>query len=525
MTNSKQQTCDSCKSTECIFKRNGNDLSVKDLISHKDGTFIGGTSTSCTSKISDTVPVWDKTKCIQCNKCSFVCPHAVIRPFLIKDEDLSKYGLVKDDCLPAVGEENMNFYVAISGNNCTGCTHCTDVCPAIKNEKSLVMGENLEKNNKIATLLFENHKNISNFNKYTVKGLGFKETGFMFPGACAGCGETPYIRILSQLYKDEIVIANATGCSSIYGGSLPSLPYNIPWVNSLFEDNAEFGLGIHQSYKKIREEIKEIMYNTRNDVTTELKDIYKLWIDNMENYETTRKVYKYLKEFETNEELLNKIEYVKSRIVYIIGGDGWAYDIGYGGLDHVLRQNENVKVLILDTEVYSNTGGQSSKSTKTSAVAEFAQTGKITEKKDLFKNLMNIPNIYVASISLGADFNGVLKAFKESYEHDGPSVIIAYSPCIEHEIKGGLKNSIKDTKLLVETGYNLLMRYNGNTDKLIIDSKEPDFSRYETIFLKEQRYNNLKKFNKEKYNKLYEQNLDNAKKRYKYYVEKQDINN
>ena len=500
-----------------MTSRNGNKLSVSDFIEHRDGTFEGATSKSDKRKITSLVPKWIKEKCIECNQCSFICPHSVIRPFALTDEEMKDNKVSEDEVIPLIGEENKNFYIGVSESNCTGCGLCIDSCPGKGGEKALEFGKYDEKLDDKNEMIFENVKNDTNFSKYTVKGLGFREIGFEYPGACAGCGESGYLKILTSLYKDEIVISNATGCSSIYGGSLPSLPYKVPWISSLFEDNAEFGYGLYMSYKTKRDIIKDLMFETKDIVSKEVKSIYKTWIDNMNDFEITSSVKEELSKYKIPKELENLMDYIPSRTVWIVGGDGWAYDIGYGGLDHILHSNENINILILDTEVYSNTGGQMSKSTKYAGVAEFASNGKKTNKKDLFRIAMSIPNVYTASVSMGANMNQTLKAFKEAYEHNGPSLIIAYSPCISHNITGGLRNSVKEEKLLVESGYNLLMRYNPINNELKIDSKEPDFNKYENVFENELRYKNLRIINEKDYEKLYELNIDAAKERYEFY--------
>lgn len=495
-----------------------NNIKVSDFLEHKDGVFNGGTSSSDKRKISSKVPKWIKENCIECNQCSFICPHAVIRPFSLTEDDMKFNDIPEDETILSIGEDGgKRFYISVSESDCTSCGLCINACPGKGGKKALEFGNFDEKLSLRSRDLFNNVKNDTKFNKYTVKGLGFKETGFEFSGACAGCGESGYLNILTSLYKDEIVISNATGCSSIYGGSLPSLPYKVPWASSLFEDNAEFGYGLYMSYKTKREIIKDLMYETKDIVNKEVKDIYKTWIDNMEDFEITSQVKKELENHEIPSELKDLLPYIPSRTVWIVGGDGWAYDIGYGGLDHILHSNENVNILVLDTEVYSNTGGQTSKSTKYASVAEFSSNGKKTNKKDLFRIAMSIPNVYVASISMGANMNQTLRAFKEAYEHNGPSLIIAYSPCISHGITGGLRNSLDEEKLLVESGYNILMRYNPVNNNLSIDSKEPDFSKYEIIFEKELRYKNLKKANPKAYEELYTLNIDSAKERYEYY--------
>ena len=352
-----------------------------------------------------------------------------------------------------------NYSVLISKEDCTGCGLCTKICPGKMGNKALTLTEpstttDLEKE------VFNNHINTSNMPITTIKGSQLNKSLFEFSGACAGCGETPYIKLLTQLFGHKLMIANATGCSSIYGGSCPSTPYNIPWANSLFEDNAEFGFGMLKSYLQKRNQIEEIM---KKDETNET---YKKWLENKDNYQITSVIKEELSNTNFDKNLLN---YIESRSIWCIGGDGWAYDIGFSGIDQVLSSNENINILVLDTEVYSNTGGQSSKSTKLGAVAKFATSGKNTNKKDLFKIETNYDNVYVASVCLNANQMHTIKAFIEAEKHDGPSIIIAYAPCIEHGIKGGLINSIESSKLSVECGYNILMRYQDN--KLTIDSQ------------------------------------------------------
>ena len=503
--------------TEEMLKLRGDKLKVSDFLEHKDGTFEGGTAASDKRKIAPSVPKWINENCIQCNQCSFVCPHACIRPFSVTDNELMMAGVDKSETIPSMGEQNKNFYISVSEANCTGCGLCISACPGKNQEKALEFGSYSERHDKISELLYKNQENTTPFNKFTVKGVGFEKPYFEFSGACAGCGEAGYIKILTELYGKNMVVANATGCSSIYGGSLPLTPYQIPWMNSLFEDNAEFGFGIHMSYKKQRERLKKLMYKYKDEVDSEIKATFKEWIDNMEDDDLTLAIKDKLSKSKIPEEIRELLDYIPSRKVWILGGDGWAYDIGYGGLDHVLHSNENINVMVLDTEVYSNTGGQKSKSTRAGGVAEFASSGKFESKKDLFRIAMSIPNVYVASISMGANMMQTLKVFKEAYEHDGPSLIIAYSPCIEQGIFGGLTNSLDEQKMLVDVGYNLLMRYNPEEDKLTVDSKEPDFENYDSVFRRELRYKNLEFKNEEDYQKLYEKNLNDAKDRYNYF--------
>ncbi len=503
--------------TDEVLKLRGNLLKVSDFEKYKDGTFEGGTASSDKRKIASSVPKWCSGNCIECNQCAFVCPHACIRPFSLTDNELIDAHLDKGETIVSIGEKDKNFYMAINESNCTGCGLCISVCPGKNGNKALEEGKYSERHDKISEYLFDNHNNDVPFNKYSVKGIGFNKPYFEFSGACAGCGEAGYIKLLTMLYGKNMVVANATGCSSIYGGSLPLTPYKIPWMNSLFEDNAEFGFGIYQSYKNTRNRIKKLMYKYKDKVSPEVKATFREWIDNMEDDDITFAIKEKLENSLIPEEIKELLDYIPSRSMWILGGDGWAYDIGYGGLDHVLHSNENINIMVLDTEVYSNTGGQKSKSTRIGGVAEFASSGKLETKKDLFKIAMAIPNVYVASISMGANPMQTLKAFKEAKEHNGPSLIIAYSPCIEQGIIGGMSNQLEEQKMLERVGYNLLMRYNPEEGNLTIDTKEVEFDDYDEVFRKELRYKNLEVRNEEEYQRLYEENLNYAKERYNYY--------
>ncbi len=488
---------------EKINSRLGNTLKVSELIPYCTGAFPGALSKYEKRNTSVRVPVWDINKCIQCGQCNIVCPHGVIRPLLLKDE-------VGKECL---GNKEYNYYLAISEKDCTGCGLCIKTCPT----NALSFGTGNKENLEIVDKYFDNHKNPEIFNKFTIKGASLQKSCFEFSGACAGCGETAYLKLLTQLYKDELVIANATGCSSIYGGSAPSTPYSIPWANSLFEDNAEFAFGIHLSYQNKRQRIKEIMKLSMDAVTEDVKELYNLWLDNMIDTKITRTVKEELKNKNIPEDLKNLLDYIPSRTVWMVGGDGWAYDIGFGGLDHVMNQNANIKCLVLDTEVYSNTGGQMSKASNMGAVAEFADFGKKTYKKDLFKIAMSYPNCYVGSIALGSNIMQTIKVLKEAMEHNGPAIVIAYSTCVEHGIKNGLSCSLSEQKLAVDSGYQILMHYNPVEEKLYIDSKEPDFSKYEEFLDNEVRFKSLKIKNKSLATKLLESQKEYAIKRYEYY--------
>ena len=494
------ETREEYKNLDSIIKKlncgKGNELSTKDLLDYSTGVLKGGNTKEEKRALATKNAKWIPENCIQCGMCSFVCPHAVIRPIIDGPDEIEH---ITDFAT------KKNYSVLISKEDCTGCGLCTKICPGKMGNKALTLTEpstttDLEKE------VFNNHINTSNMPITTIKGSQLNKSLFEFSGACAGCGETPYIKLLTQLFGHKLMIANATGCSSIYGGSCPSTPYNIPWANSLFEDNAEFGFGMLKSYLQKRNQIEEIM---KKDETNET---YKKWLENKDNYQITSVIKEELSNTNFDKNLLN---YIESRSIWCIGGDGWAYDIGFSGIDQVLSSNENINILVLDTEVYSNTGGQSSKSTKLGAVAKFATSGKNTNKKDLFKIATNYDNVYVASVCLNANQMHTIKAFIEAEKHDGPSIIIAYAPCIEHGIKGGLINSIESSKLSVECGYNILMRYQDN--KLTIDSNEPNFDKYDEFLNNEIRYNSLKLKNKEAAEYLLDEQKNNAIKRYEYY--------
>ena len=468
---------------EIINSRKGSTLTVKDLISYKDGSFPGGTSMYEKRSISKDTPKWIEERCINCGMCALVCPHAVIRP-------IEKDGKTK---------------IVISEADCTGCGLCIDTCP----KNALEFGHLDLSNQEKISELFDKHENAI-YPLTSIKNIMYRKPLFEFSGACAGCGETPYIKLLTQIVGEKLVIANATGCSSIYGASCPSTPYKVSWSNSLFEDAAEYGFGILNSFNTLRKRIKTSLEEKQTPESLELLKKYE------ENYNDYDKLKSIQEEFKghISDDLL---DFITPKSVWTIGGDGWAYDIGFSGLDHVLSSNEKVRILVLDTEVYSNTGGQASKSSHYGQVCEFANNGKQTHKKDLFKIAMSYPNAYVASVSLGANMMQTIKAFKEAENHDGPSIIIAYSPCIEQGIKGGMSNSIKEEAFAVDCGYHLLMRY--FDDKLYLDSKEPKFDLYDEFLSNEVRYNSLKIKNKKQASIMLEINKNNAIKRNNYYKE------
>jgi pyruvate-ferredoxin/flavodoxin oxidoreductase len=509
----------------------GDRLPVSAFLDREDGTFPHGTSSYEKRAIAVNVPEWVSDKCIQCNQCAFVCPHAVIRPFLTTGEEL-KNAPQGMKTLKAMGKgfEELNFTIQVSPTDCTGCGNCADICPAPKG-KALVMKpietQMKEQESFDYLLNLPSKKNL--MNKETLKGSQFEQPLFEFSGACAGCGETPYIKVITQLFGDRMVIANATGCSSIYGASAPSTPYTKnhlghgpAWANSLFEDNAEYGLGMHLGTKQLRERILILLESLQNDMdcNNELKDVIEFYIKNRNDKNITReasdKLEKELLNFASDDnekdkvvkELLKLKDYFVNRSQWIIGGDGWAYDIGYGGLDHVIATGENVNILVLDTEVYSNTGGQSSKATPTAAIAQFAAGGKNTKKKDLGLMAMSYGYVYVAQVAMGADKNQFLKALVEAENYDGPSVIIAYSPCINQGIKAGMGKTQEEAKRAVQSGYWHLYRFNPSLKQqgknpLVLDSKEPTAS-IRDFLLGEVRYSALAKVKPELAEKLYD---------------------
>jgi len=488
---------------EKIDSRMGNTLTVKDVIPFRDGSFKWGLTQNEKRNASVLTPEWNKEKCVQCGMCSFVCPHAAIRNHIIKDKTIGK---------SVIGNPDYNFLVGISNKDCTGCGLCVNICPT----KSLSLKENV-----VPTDRYFNDENPKLFNKFTIKGSQLEKPKFEFSGACAGCGETPYIKLLTQLYGDEIVIANATGCSSIYGGSVPSTPYLLPWANSLFEDNAEFALGMHKSYNQKNKQVIKVMQESIEAVDEETKNLYREYLNNVDSHKITLDISNKLDNNKIPKELINLKEYMPKRTVWAIGGDGWAYDIGYNGIDHILHLNENIKILVLDTEVYSNTGGQASKATKLGAVAQFASFGKRTGKKDLFKIASTIENVYVASISLGSNMMHTIKVFKEAQEHNGPAIIIAYCPCISHGIRSGC--SISEEKLAVECGYTMLMRSINN--QIYIDSPKPNFDKYEEFLNNEVRFRTLKLKDENLAKQLLEEQRKNAMKRYEYFKKLSDQTN
>jgi len=507
-----------------------------------DGIFPTGTTRYEKRGIAINTPQWIPENCIQCNQCAFVCPHAVIRPVLAREEDLKNAPeeFVTED---AKGKElkDLKFRIQVSTLDCTGCGNCAQVCPAKK--KALVM-KPLGSQTKVQV---PNHRfstrlpSLGDMMPVTsVKGSQFRQPLFEFSGACAGCGETPYIKLVTQLFGDRMLIANATGCSSIYGGSAPSCPYTVnaeghgpAWANSLFEDNAEYGFGMELGVTQRREKLADLVREAiTGDVSKGLQEALRGWLDNMNDGEKSKELGRKITELigegianpevELNPvllEILNRRDYLTKKSIWIIGGDGWAYDIGYGGLDHVIAMAHDVNILVLDTEVYSNTGGQSSKSTPTGAVAKFAASGKPTRKKDLGLMATTYGYVYVASVAMGANKIQLMKAVTEAESYNGPSLIISYSPCINHGINMGL--SQEEEKRAVEAGYWMLYRYDPRLEEegknpFILDSKEPKGDLKEFL-MGEVRYSSLTRTFPENAERLFKKAEEDAKKRYELY--------
>ena len=504
---------------EIIGSMEGDTLPVSSFMKNPDGTFEVGTTKQEKRNISDIIPCYNSENCISCNLCSLVCPHAVIRPFLLDEKEVmdAPEG-VREQLLPAnIKDQDLKFTIGISAADCTGCGLCANICPGKKGAKALTMKikEELEeeKTKENYTYLFNEVKEKDVMQKSTVKGSQFKTPKFEFSGACAGCGETPYLKLVTQLFGDRIVIANATGCSSIYGASTPSMPYSVPWANSLFEDNAEYGYGMKIADDAIKARIKKIITDNIKLVKNSQQETYKNYVENI-TPETAEELLKVIDETRIKE-LLPLKNFIKPKSVWMIGGDGWAYDIGYNGIDHVLANKANVNILVLDTEVYSNTGGQASKSTRTGAVAKFASAGKETAKKDLAKIALTYPHVYVATISLGANPQQAIKVLQEAESYNGPSIIIAYAPCIAQGIIKGMKNSIEEEKEATRSGYFPIFHYNPETKEFKMDSKS-DFTRYEEFILGEDRYRSLEKISKN-HKKLLSENKQHAEESYEYY--------
>ncbi|RBP64446.1 pyruvate-ferredoxin/flavodoxin oxidoreductase [Alkalibaculum bacchi] len=520
-------------------RQEGNSLPVSTFKDISDGTFPSGTAAYEKRGIALSVPEWQIDNCIQCNQCSFICPHAVIRPFLPTEEEASK-GSETFLTKKAIGKglEGYQYRIQVSPLDCTGCGNCADICPA--KEKALIMKpigtqEQEIENWEYATANIPYRDNL--VSKTTVKGSQFAQPLLEFSGACAGCGETAYAKTLTQLYGDRMMIANATGCSSIWGASAPSTPYTTnaegkgpSWANSLFEDNAEFGYGMAVGVKKTRNTIKNYLEEIMtDDASDSFKEAATAWIGTMDDGEASKassaKLVEALKAYSGNNPkikfILDNADQLVKKSVWIFGGDGWAYDIGYGGVDHVLATGEDVNILVFDTEVYSNTGGQASKSTPTAAVAKFATSGMKVKKKDLGAIAMTYGYIYVAQVAMGADKNQFMKAIQEAESYKGPSLIIAYAPCINHGIRAGMGKTVAQEKLAVESGYWHLYRHNPllveeGKNPFVLDSKEPNKS-FQDFIMGEVRYTSLKKSFPEVADELFKKTEEEAKQRYEKY--------
>ena len=513
----------------------GDKLPVSTFVAeHADGTFPSGTSAYEKRGIAINVPEWQIDTCIQCNQCAFVCPHAAVRPVLMTEEEAAKApaSLPSKD---AIGAKGLKFAITISPLDCTGCGNCAQVCPAPKG-KALVMkplDTQVAKTVNWDYAMKEVQHKPNPMSKLTMKGIQFEQPLLEFSGACAGCGETPYAKLVTQLVGDRMMIANATGCTSIWGASAPSMPYTKncaghgpSWANSLFEDNAEYGLGMYLGVKQSRERVADMVRAMPLDQAPEdLRKALTDWLDNMNVSEGTREradaltaaLEKYKDSCDKCAALYKEKQFFVKRSHWIFGGDGWGYDIGYGGLDHVLASGENVNVMVFDTEVYSNTGGQSSKSTPTAAIAKFAASGKKTKKKDLGMMAMSYGYVYVAQVAMGADKNQTLKAIAEAEAYDGPSLIIAYAPCINHGLKVGMGCSQLEAKRAVEAGYWANYRYNPDLKEqgknpFILDSKEPTAD-FREFLMGEVRYSSLQKMFPDTAEALFEKTEADAKER------------
>ena len=519
-----------------VNAQEGNTLPVSAFNEYVDGSTPSGSSAYEKRGIAVDIPIWQPDNCIQCNRCAYVCPHAVIRPIALTEEEAANApeGM---DMIDMIGMPNMKFSIAVSAYDCTGCGSCANVCPGKKGEKALVMG-NMEANAgrqtffDYGTELPIKPEVVAKFKETTVKGSQFKQPLLEFSGACAGCGETPYAKLITQLFGDRMYIANATGCSSIWGNSSPSTPYTVnpqgrgpAWSNSLFEDNAEFGYGMLLAQNTIRERLKASVEKlAENGVNDDVKAAAQEYLDTFSvgatNGAATDKLVKALEDCDCGcaerAELLKNKDFLAKKSQWIFGGDGWAYDIGFGGVDHVLASGQDINIMVFDTEVYSNTGGQSSKATKTGATAQFAAGGKETKKKDLAGIAMSYGYVYVAQIAMGADFNQTVKAIAEAEAYPGPSLIIAYAPCINHGIKKGMSKAQTEEQLAVECGYWNNFRFNPEAEKkFTLDSKEPKGD-YQEFLNGEVRYNALMRANPEKAQRLFAQNEAEAMERYEY---------
>ena len=519
-----------------VNAQEGNNLPVSAFKDYADGSTPSGSSAFEKRGIAVKVPVWNPDNCIQCNFCSYVCPHAVIRPVAMTADEAAK-APADMKMLDMTGMPGMKFAISISALDCTGCGSCANVCPGKKGEKALTMGGLEENLGEQAIFEFGQslpikEEVIAKFKENTVKGSQFKQPLLEFSGACAGCGETPYAKLITQLFGDRMYIANATGCSSIWGNSSPSTPYTVnakgqgpAWDNSLFEDNAEFGYGMLLAQNAIREGLKAKVETVMasDESSDEVKAACKDYLDTYgvgaTNGSATDRLVAALEgiDCETCKDIVKNKDFLAKKSQWVFGGDGWAYDIGFGGVDHVLASGKDINIMVFDTEVYSNTGGQSSKATKTGAVAQFAAGGKDTKKKDLASIAMSYGYVYVAQISMGADYAQTVKAIAEAEAYPGPSLILAYAPCINHGIKKGMDKAQTEEKLAVECGYWNNFRFNPAAEKKFsLDSKAPKLETYQDFLKGEVRYASLAMKNPERAAELFAKNEADAKERYEY---------
>ena len=523
-----------------INGQEGNKLPVSAFKDYVDGTTPSGTSAYEKRGIAVDIPVWNPDNCIQCNFCSYVCPHAVIRPAVMTEEEAAAApeGMAK---LPMTGMPGYYFSMTVSTADCTGCGSCASVCPGKKGNKALTMQNYEENADKIRFFeygqsLGEKPEVLAKFKETTVKGSQFKKPLLEFSGACAGCGETPYAKLVTQLFGDRMYIANATGCSSIWGNSSPSTPYTVnakgqgpAWSNSLFEDNAEFGYGMFLAQDALRGSLKNkvtsIMENTDNEeLKADCQEYVETFADGSKNAAAADKLVAKLEELnldcDTCRNVLKNKDFLSKKSQWIFGGDGWAYDIGFGGVDHVLASGKDVNILVFDTEVYSNTGGQSSKSTPIGAVAQFAAAGKDVKKKDMAAIAMSYGYIYVAQVAMGADYNQCIKAITEAENYPGPSIVIAYAPCINHGIRAGMGKSQQEEKDAVAAGYWHLFRFDPRRkaegkNPFVLDSKQPT-ANYQDFLKKEVRYTSLVLQNPERAEKLFTEAEKEAAEKYEH---------
>ena len=528
-----------------VNAQEGNTLPVSTFTDYADGSTPSGSAAYEKRGIAVDIPVWQSENCIQCNRCAYVCPHAVIRPVALTEDELAK-APEGTKAIDMIGMPGMKFTMTVSAYDCTGCGSCVNVCPGKKGEKALVMA-NMEEN-AAEQDIFDFGREIevkpevvAKFKPETVKGSQFKQPLLEFSGACAGCGETPYAKLITQLFGDRMYIANATGCSSIWGNPSPSTPYTMnskgqgpAWSNSLFEDNAEFGYGMLLAQKAIRKRLKEEVETVAasEQASAEVKAACQEYLDTfacgITNGDATDKLVAALDgcDCDTCKDIVKNKDFLAKKSQWIFGGDGWAYDIGFGGVDHVLASGEDINIMVFDTEVYSNTGGQSSKATKTGATAQFAAGGKETKKKDLASMAMSYGYVYVAQIAMGGDFNQTVKAIAEAEAYPGPSLIIAYAPCINHGIKKGMSKAQTEEKLAVDCGYWNNFRFNPAAEKgskFTLDSKQPKEEDYQAFLDGEVRYNALKRANPEKAARLFAKNEAEAMERYDYLSKLTDL--